>query len=330
MTTLADIRTKVRRLTGRPSAQQITDAQIDEYVNTFYLYDMPENLRLVTLITNFEFMTEPNVDTYDMASIQVSTPSGSQNAVDVYYNVQPPAFVAGYQVGFSQDQTGFYSRWPKLQDIVTTVTGDGSPGPYAFTLSSIPVYQGSVSIGVVDNTGATVQVVDVATGTTSGVWNVINSSTAVVGSINYVTGAGTITFSNAIPSGNELSISSVPYAPARPVELLFFDNKITMRPCPDRPYLVRMEAYKLPSALLAAATSPALKQWWQYLAYGAAKKIFQDSQDPEGEAAIARGYDEQERNVLRRTLAQYKNKRSATIYTEFGTGEFGNFYPNRF
>ena len=32
--TLQDIRNKVRRVTGRPNAAQITDAQIDQYINT--------------------------------------------------------------------------------------------------------------------------------------------------------------------------------------------------------------------------------------------------------------------------------------------------------
>jgi hypothetical protein len=39
--TLGAIRTKVRRLTRSPNTAQITDNQIDEYVNTFILYDFP-------------------------------------------------------------------------------------------------------------------------------------------------------------------------------------------------------------------------------------------------------------------------------------------------
>jgi hypothetical protein len=91
MTTLASIRLKVRRLTGRPSTQSITDTQIDDYVNTFYLYDVPEELKLASLLTNFEFVAEPNVDVYDLATLQVETSSGVfENAVDVFYNLEPP------------------------------------------------------------------------------------------------------------------------------------------------------------------------------------------------------------------------------------------------
>ena len=72
-----------------------------------------------------------------------------------------------------------------------------------------------------------------------------------------------------------------------------------------------------------------LKQWWQYLAYGAAKKVFEDSQDPEGKHAIMEEFKEQERLVLRRTIVQRTAQRTATIYTEMVGFPYGNF-NNRF
>ena len=62
--TLAAVRLKVRRLTRSPSAAQISDATIDEYINTFIQYDFPEHLRLFTLKTTFNFFVQPNIDTY--------------------------------------------------------------------------------------------------------------------------------------------------------------------------------------------------------------------------------------------------------------------------
>ncbi|MGD8327648.1 MAG: hypothetical protein PVF65_12095 [Sphingomonadales bacterium] len=331
MTTLSDIRLKVRRLTGRPSDQSITDAQIDDYVNTFYLYDMPEDLRLFSLQTNFSFVCERNVDEYDLTNIQVEVAGGAtDSALNVYYNISPPFYIAGYEVDYHQDQTGFFRIWNKVNQITTTVTGNGTPGPYAFTLSNVPVYQRQVFIGAIDNTGATVAVQDIPTNRTTGTWALTNTTTAVVGSINYVTGAGTITFSNAIPAGNEITISSVPYVAGRPVSVLFYDNKITLRPAPDKEYTVETQAYKLPTALLNGADNPALKQWWQYLAYGASKKIFEDSQDPEGVAAIMQEMKHQELLVGRRTIGQMRNQRTATIYSDANSQGFGNYYPNRF
>lgn len=331
MTTLADIRTKVRRLTGRPSVQAITDAQIDEYVNTFYLYDMPETLRLGSLKTNFTFLTEANVDQYDLSTLQITLPDGStDSALNLIYELCPTAYVNGYQVGWFQDQAQFYGIWPKLAQTLTSITGNGTTGPYTWTLSNVPVLQNSISVSAIDNTGATVQLVDIPTNRTTGTWRIVNTLTSVTGSINYLTGAGTVTFSNAIPSGNEITITSVPYSASRPATILLYDNTLTFRPVPDRPYKVQIEAFQLPTALLSAGSSPKLKQWWQYLAYGAAKKVFQDSQDPEGLAGIIQAYKEQETLVMRRTIAQLSNQRAATIYSDGGYGPYGNFLPNRF
>lgn len=330
MTTLASIRTKVRRLTGRPSTQQITDAQIDDYVNTFYLYDLPEHLRLFHLHTTFEFMTEAYVDTYDLSTMQVSDGiGGTDNADNIYYNLQPPAYVAGYQSFYSQSPEQFYRTYPPLAQISTTVSGDGTVGPYTYTFESYPILQNSLTIGAVDSTGATVQLVDLPTNATTGTLQVINLGTAVTGSVNYVTGAVSVTFNNTIPSGNDITFTSTPYQPSRPQAVLYYADKIVLRPVPDAPYKVSLQAWKLPTALISSGESPELKQWWQYLAYGAAKKIFEDSQDPEGAGVIMQEFKEQQAMVERRAIVQYTNERTATIYTEMTGFPYGNF-NNRF
>jgi len=69
-TTLAAIRVKVRRLTLSPSTAQLSDVEIDEYVNTSVVYDFPETLRTFNLRTTFTFFTNPGQDVYptDIAS----------------------------------------------------------------------------------------------------------------------------------------------------------------------------------------------------------------------------------------------------------------------
>lgn len=329
MTTLADIRTKVRRLTGRPSPQQITDAQIDDYVNTFYLYDMPETLRLFSQETVFEFMTTQNVDQYDMRTLQVWTGVSNEAAADVYINIKPPAYIAGYQSFWSQDREQFFRTYPALAQISMEIEGDGTPGPYAITFPNTPILQYQVTVGAIDDTGATVNCRDVPTNRTTGTWTIINTNTTQVGSIDYINGTATVTFSNNIPSGNTVTFTAVPYQPSRPQALLFYDDVITLRPVPDAEYLVKMNAYKRPTMLISSGESPELKQWWQYLAYGAAKKIFEDSQDPEGVNVLMAGFKEQERLVLRRTIVERTNQRTATIYTEMTAFPYGNF-NNRF
>ena len=77
-----------------------------------------------------------------------------------------------------------------------------------------------------------------------------------------------------------------------------------------------MDVYVRPTELLAGGSSPELEQWWQYIAYGAAKKIFEDRSDPDSVQQIIPEYKEQERLVLRRTIVQQTKERTATIYTD--------------
>ena len=65
MATLANIRTKVRRLTRSPSPTQLTNDEIDTYVNDFLIYDFPQHLLLNTFRRTLTFYTQPNVDVYD-------------------------------------------------------------------------------------------------------------------------------------------------------------------------------------------------------------------------------------------------------------------------
>jgi hypothetical protein len=325
VSTLANIRTKVRRLTGRPSPQQITDAQIDDYINTFYIYDMPETLRLFSQKTVFEFMTEANVAEYDLRTMQVWTGASNQPAVDVYISLSPPGYIAGYQSFWSQDREQFLRTYPALAQIKSSIEGNGTPGPYTITFANTPVLQYQVTVGAIDDTDSVINLVDNPTNRTNGTWLIINSNVGVTGSINYLTGQLSVTFPNNIPAGNQITFTGVPYEPSRPQAILFYDNIITLRPVPDASYLVTTNAYRRPTILIDSGDFPELKQWWQYLAFGASKKIFEDSQDAEGMNSILPGLKEQERLVLRRTIIERTNQRSATIYTEMTGYPYGNF-----
>lgn len=329
MSTLADIRLKVRRLTGRPSAQQITNEQIDEYINTFYQFDMPETLRLFSQETVFEFMTKENIAEYDMREETVFTGNSNQPAVDVFITIKPPVYIAGYQSFWSQDREQFFRLYPPLAQIEMDLTGNGTVGPYAVTFAISPILQSFVSVGAIDSTGETVNAVDIPTNRTDGTWQISNTNLALAGSISYVTGKATVTFNNPIPAGNEITFTGVPYVASRPQAVLFYDNVITIRPVPDASYPVKMNAYRRPTILIDSGEFPELKQWWQYLAYGASKKVFEDSQDPEGVGNIMTAFKEQEVLVLRRTIIERTNQRVSTIYTEQLSTSFNNF-NNRF
>ena len=311
---LTAIRDKVRKLTGSPSATQLTDPQIDDYINTFLLYDLPENLRLFNLHQPYIFYTQPNIDSYAFPR-------------NDYLTINPPLYIAGYYSFWSQSQEQFYRIYPQLNDLQDVSTGSGIAGPYIFTIPNVPVLQGYVQPGsttvysnVVISAGTLFLRDDAAGG-----W-LDENNIPRAGTINYVTGACTINFSGVANPGVTISAQSVPYQAARPQGLLFYDDTITLRPVPDQIYKVEMQSYIKPTALLAGNQEPLLNEWWQYIAFGAAKKIFEDRLDADGWSKIQPFYNEQERIILRRTIVQQTNNSTSTIYTEMTSFPATNYY----
>jgi len=134
--------------------------------------------------------------------------------------------------------------------------------------------------------------------------------------INYQTGAYIITFPFAPDTDQPIGCQLVLMQPAQPRAVLYYANKFVVRPVPDQVYQVNFEVYKRPDFLLSSASEPALQEYWQYIAYGAAKKIFEDRLDMDSVAAITPEFKKQEMLVQRRTLVQNTNQRTATIYAE--------------
>lgn len=351
--TLSDIRMKVRRLTRSPSASQITDDQIDQYVNTFIIYDMPSQLRLFSLRQNFTFWTIPNVDTYSTNTTYVNNPL--YNFQNKYMTVHEPFYIGGFRAYFTQSQDEFFGLWPLINLQQQIGVGNGVTTVYSATSATTvlqpPVIQNNVTFSAIDaSNGALtlhdVPVVDAAGNATmngnlyvpgfepkDANGNIIPPTVVdATNTINYLTGAYTVTFKNdqnvitppsgvpSVPTGgpaqNAIWCQAIPYTASIPTSVLFYNNSFTLRPVPDISYPVEMEVYTLPSQLLASGQSPQLQQWWQYIAVWAAKKIFEDRMDMESVNLIMPLAKEQEQFVLRTTLVQESNERSATIYMQ--------------
>jgi len=306
MTTLANIRSKVRLVTARPSTDQLTDDQIDAYINTFYLYDLPESMRLLNLRDHYTFTTNPNVDTYAF----------DRNS---YVSVNQPAYVSGYQMLWYQEPQAFFNIWPKVTAKELVETGDGGAGPYSFTISGAPFLRSATS--PIGSKGANINII-ISANTSGSIAETVYDDgvggfeNAAGGTIDYVTGVVTnLTFSNPIPAGTEIYAQVTPYSAGRPSTILFAQDQFTLRPVPDGAYIISLEAYRTPTALAAAGDSPELNEWWQLLAYGASLKIFTDYGDFEQLTAYRSMYEEQLLLMQRRTLKQYAEQRVSTIYT---------------
>ena len=318
MATLGDIRTKVRRLTRNPSPNQLSDVNIDDYVNTFVLYDLPEHLRLFALRETLTFYTNPSQDVYETNTVDANDPL--YQFKDVNVSVHPPVYIAGYPTFFSQSREQFFGIYPMVSSIVSIGTGDGAFAVFAGTLSQIPIVRNNVQFNSIDANGNGLVAVD------DGVGGLAEPNTgAFAGNINYTTGVYNIIFANPPASGATINAQTYPFVAARPTGVLYYNYQFTLRPVPDQVYPVTIEVYKRPTALLNAGSSPQLEQWWQYIAYGTAKKVFEDRMDTESIQIIMPEFKKQESLVLRSTIAQQGNERTATIFTEQVGSTFGGF-----
>jgi len=314
LSTLQMIRSKVRRLTRSPSPSQIGDAEIDEYVNTFVLYDFPETLKLFSLRKVFTFYTQPYIDSYSTTTAVPTDPL--YNFKNRFVSIHKQITIAGYPTLMSESRDQFYGIYPLTNSISSIGVGDGVTTIYTGTLVKIPVIRGAVLFSSVDTTNNGLSLVDVPVpGSSVGNLNVPDTGVSV-GTINYITGAYTFTFPAAPLTGKSIDSQTIPYVASRPQALLYFDDTFIVRPVPDQPYRVELEAYARPTELLNGADMPDICEWWQYIAYGSAKKIFEDRLDMESIQSIMPEFKNQERLVLRRTLLNNSNERTASVYTE--------------
>lgn len=358
--TLQDIINKTRRITGRPNASQITDAQIVDYANQFYVYDFPEHLRLESLRVNYQFLTQANIPVYDLPT-------------DVYLTTMPPVYIAGYQSYMTQSRDNFFRVNPFLKFLQQQVsTGTGVAGPYTFTLSSTPILQGYKPNPPGAYTGILTDVqprfmnwnvlITAQGGVSPGgtpIWyslvddgfgnlvslddpgpDSVTPAYTVQGSINYVSGAVTVTqFVDStlapvvIPASNPINAQYTPYVASRPQSACFYQDQIMLFPIPDQVYTVSFEAFKYPFSFSETASPltqyPQLSEWWELIALGAADKIFADNGDIENMSKFRPLLDEKMRLAQRRTIVQYASERVATIYTEQSQMQqfpFGNLF----
>ena len=329
LTTLEAIKIKVRRLAGRPSANKITDLQLTEYINTFYLYDMPQIIRIAAQEKTFSFITIANQATYPISEIKTAIPD--ETALNIYINFKPPVYIAGRRSRWFQDRENFFVNWPPIAQIESSLEGNGTNGPYNLTFAASPILQNQVTVGAIGAITGTEEaiynVIDEPINRTVGGFVNIDDRMPSAGTINYLTGACSVTFPGIIPRGNQITFTGVPYQPSLPLSVLFYDNTLTLRPVPDKAYLIRLNAFVRPSLLTRDGASPALQQWAEFIAYGAAKKIFEDTQDTFGLESIMAEYKHQEVLVLRRSIVNQATQRVTTIYSpSLNINEGDNFF----
>lgn len=417
LATLQQIKNKVRLLTRRPSEDLLTDSQLTQYVNTFLIYNFPQNLRLYNLRKTFTFYTQPGVDVYSSETDDPNSPLYRFN--QLVTNVHPPVFFAGIQGAYTQWRDEFYATWPQTNFIFQTgLVGNGTAGPFTgfvagslannnnFATTRSGVLQRSVMISTLDQNGQSMVLVDFpttniqgilhpplpvnapdpvlnttstliattdGTGAASGtigtggligqyfsiggqVFTVVNltgtmatsgsgigtfdvatgsytfsacaANTAIYfypypsyGTINYQTGLFTAIFpfpTAAVGLQSPIIASTIPFIAGKPISMLYYEQEFVIRPVPDKSYKITLEADLVPTELIANTDTPQIEQWWQYIAYGTARLIFQDNMDLESVNAIEPEFKDQEAMVNSSNIQNRINSGTETIFSQGG------------
>jgi len=345
MTALVDLdmmRNTTRRLTARYTPAQMTDTQIDKYLNLFMTLMLPEHFKNIKLTKPYVFYTIPNVDTYDFVyqGGLETNPDGSPTPGNILIN--PPVYCQGYILRYYQDKSMFYNRWPKLTVNQQIGVGDGTAGPYSGTIpTSTPFLRAQVDIfgnvteaGVVisafDNSGFNYVITDVPLAN-SNVGNLVDSIGNVIGTVDYLSGAFSFTVSTtSIPTSATIYASVVPYQSSRPTDVIFYNQQITFRPVPQQIYQVEFQISQQPLQMIADNSAPELAEWYLFICAGAAKLIYAEFPDPEGMEYLMPIWQEQLQLAQRRTLKQLGTQRAQTIFSQTGRPLAGYFLGTQY
>ena len=324
---LQDIIEKIRLVSASGNSQQLTDKKLIKYINSYYLYDFPNDLRLLKLKDVYTFNTIQGLDTYPFD-------------FDHWSTVEAPAYCGKAQVTLFQDKSSFYGYNFNTQQLETFTMGNGSVGPYSGTTVASPVHPSvnnnpEVYTAIPNNSIfplgyppsfptsniSRIQNILIAANTATsslhvtddGVGNLIGDCIPG-GMINYQTGAITnLTFTSLVPSGNQINIQYTQSVQGEPFNILFFQNQFVLRPVPDQAYTIEITAYRQPSqALLGTETDtnfdpngrPESLDWWEVIVFGVAKKLYQDRLDMEGVQMMETFLQEKISEARTRTYSQ--------------------------
>ena len=328
---LADCITWVRRIIKSSSAQSISSETIVEYINRFYMYDVPSRIQLFELKRKYQFLTEPYKQIYNL-NVNPFTDTDINAVISSYQGymfIREPVYVDGVQIPLFSSNRQYYLASPSLVQNVTPVDAGGGPGPYAYTQPQVPILRGSIDdlghlnpavfITAQTASGQTLTIVDNANGgliEVDSTFQIRTSVDSLSGNVDYQTGAFTgIIFSQNIPLGNKIRIQTIPQSAGRPASMQFFNNMFNLFPIPDKIYSIQCDAWITPAQFLGTEGAMPFFYMTEYLARGAARKILIDSKDRSQVEFYEPFFQEAEMLVLRRSVNQNSQERVPTIFS---------------
>lgn len=289
--TLSDIRDKVRKVTGRLTSGEISNSRLDEYINKFYQYTFPAELKLEKKHTFYEFLTSANQKWYAFPN-------------EEYTNVEPIATIDGHSLIWFQNPDTFDNNNPKQVIRSFPWTGDGVTSVFNTGVTQFPIMP---STTVVTDDIETFQDLN-QDWTTSDVF--ITGDQGGTLTLNYSTGAISVSFASPPLNGQQIALSYVQFKAGRPQSVLLYNNQFEFAPIPDTAYRFKVKAYSIVSPFVEPEDRPELDQWGPCIAYGASRDIHSDFGEIEAYQEVTMLYKEQLAYVLKRTHQNLLNTRA--------------------
>jgi hypothetical protein len=272
----SEIITLTRQVSGQLNAVGLSNDEVGYWANVYYQYDLPRELKIEELYTQYTWTLYPGVSVYDLPG-EYGLPAGP------FTHVEPKLYIDGQSIFYTQDTNIYYRKIPILWTIETLGYGNGIQKIFPYTTQLQPI---------VPNVASSVVVTDsIETLSDNGQGLLIDNIAGGTGTVNYTTGAISVTF-NTAPALNQIIQITYHYEQlAMPNTVLFYNRQFQFYPTPDTAYSARIDAYFQPQPLVNASDVPIKPEWGEIIAIGGALKILRNFGQFEKYQEVKQYYD---------------------------------------
>jgi hypothetical protein len=319
--TLAQLRAKVRELTGQRSTSQLSDADLTDKINDFYCNVFPDEVELPELKGFYSFSTVQGDGEYALPStvLRIKKPitklAGTNALIKVYeggkkVKVRIPA----------PDGNGFANA--EVSDFVA-----GAAQPTARSTTAVgTVVRPSTHNGFVYECTASAGVLG-----TEPVWPTTPGESVSDGTNTWICRREDVVFEKAADDGNGDAVARLGFwkdanaffteypddasaSQNAPLDLLQYGSNLYLRPIPDGVYTVKAAAVQRPAALVEGTDTVINPKWGPAIAYGTAIQMFIDQKDSAGADELTGIYQVHLNSIGRKHLQQLSAFRSVPSF----------------
>lgn len=287
--TLGDIRSGIREVTGNPTENELSTSYIDDKINKFYRFVLPDDLKPFLLLVDYKFQTIQNQVFYKFD-------------LETYISLEPEFFCNGLRLMYYQNRSLWLRDYQYQFVQEGGAVGNGSIANYSGTVMQTPITPGTFSVA---------DSLEYFTDDTKGT---LVGSKGGIGAINYTTGVYGVIFNNNVPNGDVLQITYAPIINGRPMTM-YYDGQGTIQffPIPDGTYEIEGSAYIMPTAMMSdPSTTPLLEYLGYTIMYGTSLEIFKRREQFEQVDKYQPVYDKYLDLALSRSTQQDSNQRTVS------------------